>query len=108
MWKPTIAILNGIALQTVLTGLVLALGAVTSCSTFAHGQSVGCTTAISVAALMAASLIVLGPVAGVAGWVLALIQTVRTGRWGWFIAALLLSPLAALAYGLWGPGAHAA
>jgi hypothetical protein len=36
-------------------------------------------------------------------WILGLIRTAQLGRWGWFVAVLLISPLGSLLYGLAGP-----
>jgi hypothetical protein len=50
-----------------------------------------------------------GPIAtslliGAPAWVMALTQTARWRQWGWFTAALLLSPIAALLYAFFGAG----
>ncbi len=36
-------------------------------------------------------------------WVMALVRTARIHAWGWFVAILLLSPVATLLYGFFGP-----
>ena len=41
--------------------------------------------------------------AGTPAWVIALVQTARWRRWGWFAAVLLFSPIAALLYACFGP-----
>ena len=39
---------------------------------------------------------------GMPAWVMALTETSQRRRWGWFIAALLFSPIAAMLYGFFG------
>lgn len=39
---------------------------------------------------------------GMPAWVMALTQTARLKQWGWFIAALLFSPIAAMLYAFFG------
>ena len=41
---------------------------------------------------------------GVPAWVMTLTQTARWRQWGWFVAALLFSPVAALLYAFFGAG----
>jgi hypothetical protein len=43
-------------------------------------------------------------IAGAPAWVMTLTQTARWRQWGWFVAALLFSPVAALLYAAFGPG----
>lgn len=38
----------------------------------------------------------------VPAWVMALTKTIRRKRWGWFVAVLFLSPIAAMLYGFFG------
>lgn len=50
-----------------------------------------------------------GPIAtslvlGMPAWVMTLTQTARWRQWGWFVAALLFSPVAALLYAFLGAG----
>jgi hypothetical protein len=50
-----------------------------------------------------------GPIAlaftvGAPAWVMTLTQTARQRQWGWFTAALLFSPVAALLYAFFGAG----
>lgn len=71
------------------------------------GSSVWCGTDAQ-AHLMAALSLAFGPVlvSGIVGfpaWVMALVRTARVRRWGWFVAILLLSPVATLVYGVFGP-----
>lgn len=40
--------------------------------------------------------------AGMPAWVMGLTETARRGRWGWFTAILLCSPIAAMLYGFLG------
>jgi hypothetical protein len=42
--------------------------------------------------------------AGMPAWVMTLTQTARWRQWGWFVAALLFSPIAALLYAFFGAG----
>lgn len=48
-------------------------------------------------------LFVVGGLCGLIGWILGLVKTAQIGRWGWFVAVLLLSPLGSLIYGIAGP-----
>lgn len=47
-------------------------------------------------------------VAGAPAWVMALTQTARWRQWGWFVAALLFSPVAALLYAFFGSSSRPA
>ena len=46
--------------------------------------------------------IALALIVGAPAWVMALTQTARWRQWGWFVATLLFSPLAALLYAFFG------
>jgi hypothetical protein len=52
-------------------------------------------------------LILVGFLASLVGWLVALVRTAQTHRWGWFVAVLLLSPVASLIYGIAGPDRRA-
>ncbi len=53
-------------------------------------------------------LIILGGVAWFVAWILGLIKTGMTSRWGWFVAIFFLSPISSLIYGIVGPDKKAA
>ncbi|MGZ3682051.1 MAG: hypothetical protein ACXVDI_26125, partial [Ktedonobacterales bacterium] len=44
---------------------------------------------------------------GMPAWVMALTETTRRKRWGWFVAVLFFSPIAAMLYGFFGIQSHA-
>lgn len=43
---------------------------------------------------------------GMPAWVMALTETTLRKRWGWFVAVLFFSPIAAMLYGLFGSQPH--
>jgi predicted lysophospholipase L1 biosynthesis ABC-type transport system permease subunit len=43
---------------------------------------------------------------GMPAWVMALTETTRRKHWGWFVAVLLCSPIAAMLYGFLGTQPH--
>ena len=43
---------------------------------------------------------------GMPAWVMALTETSRRKRWGWFVAVLFFSPIAAMLYGFFGARSH--
>lgn len=47
-------------------------------------------------------------IVGAPAWVMTLTQTARWRQWGWFVAALLFSPVAALLYAFFGSGTRPA
>lgn len=74
-------------------------------------QSSTCVTG-SQARTLAALGVSVGPlllsiIAGLPAWIIGLTRTLYTRRWGWFVAILLLSPVAGVLYGFLGPE-HAA
>lgn len=48
-------------------------------------------------------LVLIGYIGSFVAWLFGLIKTAQLRRWGWFVAILLLSPLASLIYGIAGP-----
>jgi hypothetical protein len=48
-----------------------------------------------------------GVMAAIVAWIMGLIKTGQTRRWGWFAAVLLLPALGSLLYGLAGPTTRA-
>jgi hypothetical protein len=48
-----------------------------------------------------------GVIAAIVAWIMGLIKTGQTRRWGWFAAVLLLPALGSLLYGLAGPTTRA-
>jgi len=62
-----------------------------------------CLTSASSAVVIGFVLYLAGALAALVAWILGLIRTAQLGRWGWFVAVLLISPLGSLLYGLAGP-----
>ena len=46
---------------------------------------------------------IVGGLCGLVAWILGLVKTAQIGRWGWFVAVLLLPGLGSLIYGIAGP-----
>jgi hypothetical protein len=63
----------------------------------------GCASATTNAVDIGIALYLGGVAAALLAWILGLIKTARIGRWGWFVAVLLVSPLGSLLFGLVGP-----
>ena len=63
----------------------------------------GCISSASGAVVIGFVLYLAGALAALVAWILGLIRTAQLGRWGWFVAVLLISPLGSLLYGLAGP-----
>jgi hypothetical protein len=106
--KRTIAILSIVAIVLFVVGFVIA-GAATAatlsqCQANADG-TVPASCGASAAGGLGIALLVylLGAVAAVIAWIMGLVKTAQIGRWGWFVAVLLISPLGSLIYGLAGP-----
>lgn len=79
-----------------------------SCQTSIYGPNPGeCLTSASGPVLIGFVLYLAGVLAALFAWIIGLVQTARIGRWGWFLAVLLLSPLGSLFYGLVGSATKA-
>lgn len=115
--KPVIIPLAVISVALLIVGIYFALvnGLLASPKTcFGTGSEIGpgapntnCVTGPSagwlalLAALFGPALI--SAVVGLPALVMALVRTARIRVWGWFVAILLLSPIATLLYGFFGP-----
>lgn len=107
MSKRTIAILSiaGILLNVIA---FIGFGPVFStqlqmCQRTASTNLISCLTSGGSTVDIGFALYVAGTVAAIIAWLVGLIKTAQIGRWGWFVAVLLLSPLGSLLYGLVGP-----
>jgi hypothetical protein len=106
--KRTIALLSLAALVLLLTAFVgfgpAFATQLRSCQSATNNPyATNCISSASGAVVIGFVLYVAGALAAVVAWILGLITTAQLGRWGWFVAVLLLSPLGSLLYGLAGP-----
>jgi hypothetical protein len=100
------AILLGIV--AVVIYVVGAVNVANCAGTGATSISTDCAAQGGLEFLIGAGLAVVAGICGFIGWIGALIKTAQIGRWGWFVAVLLLSGLGALIYGIAGPETRAA
>lgn len=109
MNKRTIAILSIVAIVLFIIGVVVA-GAAGASAAVACQNSTDTSCANGAAGGFGIGLLLygLGGIAALIAWIMGLIKTAQIGRWGWFVAVLLISPLGSLIYGLAGPTERAA
>lgn len=103
MSKRTILYLLLGSIVLFILGIVLSVLAVGGATTDATGAVTGASASAGVFALVALGSYIIGGILALIGWIGALIKTAQIGRWGWFVAVLLLSGLGALIYGIVGP-----
>ena len=108
MNKRTIALLSLAAIVLLLTAFVgfgpAFATQLRSCQSATNNPyASNCISSASGAVVIGFVLYLAGALAAVVAWILGLITTAQLGRWGWFVAVLLLSPLGSLLYRLAGP-----
>src|SRR5262249_8607303 len=105
--KRTILYLMLGAIILVILGVVLGVLAVGGATTDASGAVTGASASSGIFGLSARACYGMGSIVALIAWIGALIKTAQIGRWGWFVAVLLLSGLGTLIYGIAGPEAPA-
>lgn len=111
--KPAILILSIIAILGFIGGVVFyAIGTaavVSQCQQVLNDQAQlqSCVqahaSAGAVPVLIGILGLIVGGLCGLVAWILGLVKTAQIGRWGWFVAVLLLPALGSLIYGIAGP-----
>jgi hypothetical protein len=106
--KRTIALLSLAAIILLLSAFVgfgLAFATqLRSCQSATNTPyATNCISSASGAVIIGFVLYLAGAIAALMAWILGMIRTAQLGRWGWFAAVLLISPLGSLLYGLAGP-----
>lgn len=91
-----------------LVGLILAIVLFSSggsqCLSTANVSSGTCSSTQAVGTIgLGLLVLVVALVFTFVGWILGIVKTAMIGRWGWFVAVLLLSPLGSVLYGIFGP-----
>jgi hypothetical protein len=110
--KRTILFLSIAAILVGIVGLVVfivGIGTAANCAgAGATTISQDCATQAGAPTLIAFALFGLYGLLSLITLIGGLIKTAQIGAWGWFVAILLLTPLASLIYGIAGPETRAA
>lgn len=111
MNKRNILVLTILGIVLVVIGFVVSgaslAGAAAACQGATDTSNCG-SGAVLGGSLIALLVFLVGGVAGFIAWIMGLVKTAQIGRWGWFVAVLLLGMLGTLIYGLAGPTERAA
>ncbi len=110
MNKRTITILSIVGIVLFIVGIVVAGAAAANAAASCQNatDTTSCVNASAGGLGIAGLVYLLGIVASLIAWIMGLVKTAQIGRWGWFVAVLLISPLGSLLYGLAGPEERAA
>ncbi|HEX9057005.1 MAG TPA: hypothetical protein VF818_05680 [Ktedonobacterales bacterium] len=116
--KLSVLILSILAIVLIGVGFFISgsqvSSAVAACSQYVNDQTAyqTCLTqhqSSSASGIMGGvGILMLGYITAGVAWLLGLIKTGMTSRWGWFVAIFFLSPISSLIYGIVGPDKKAA